>query len=78
MRCDQCQHWQEKKYWGKTKPRWGICKQLTSGAADIDFYTNNRDGEWVETTVETLPDWFCKEFTQKEGKDGNSDNRKKS
>jgi len=63
--CDECKHWEPKKYWGKVEQIWGKCKHLASGGADIDFYTNNREGEWVETIVETKPDWFCKEWEGK-------------
>lgn len=42
------------------KAEWGKCRLLASGDADkIDIYSNKRDGEWVETRVETLPDFFC-------------------
>lgn len=74
MQCGMCKYWHEKKYYPPgPKPLWGLCGHLASGATDgIDFYTNNRDGEWIETTIETLPDWFCKEWTKKEEDHGNS------
>ena len=63
MECQTCKHWKKKKYWGEPAIPWGLCEHLPSGdTVGIDFYTNNRDGEWVETVVETLPDWFCKEY----------------
>jgi len=64
MRCDRCKYW--KKHPSKDA-MWGDCKMLPSRDSDwIDFYTNNRDGEWVETMVETLPDFFCKMFAEVE------------
>lgn len=74
MECKTCKHWQKKKTYGGTIiQEWGICNHLISGMADIDFYTNNREGEWVQTTVRTLPDWFCKEYEKKEGENGSID-----
>lgn len=67
MECKTCKYWHEKKYYPPgPKPKWGMCSHLTSGAADkIEVWTNDRDGKWYETTVETLPDFFCAEYDKR-------------
>lgn len=57
MECETCKYW---KKWPYPKTEWGKCRLLASGDADkADIYSNKRDGEWLETIVETLPDFFC-------------------
>lgn len=62
MKCGECKHWEQHKAPGM----WGKCIRLTSRDCDqVEIYAVNREGEWVETIVETLPDWFCKEWEGK-------------
>lgn len=69
MDCGTCKHWSKRHHFIQ---EFGICKLLSNGnSAGIGCYYN-RDGELVETIVETLPDFFCAEYDEKEKINGNN------
>lgn len=67
MRCDQCRYWSSprKKFIAPGNLQWGTCDHLTYGDPErIIVITADPDGEYVESRVETMPDFFCAEFEE--------------
>ena len=58
--CETCIFWNEHKYRGPSGDIWGDCPQIVKDSGDrIEIWANNRDGEWIETFVETQNDFGC-------------------
>ena len=72
MDCKTCIYW--KRPYAKMS-KFGECEEINHDSLYISVKTNNRDGEWVETTVETRDSFFCKLY--KGGNDGSSINDKR-